>query len=136
VAGASLDLGFEQALERDHDRLGADQLAREPREPHESAHARAELHLRDGLREEVVGARGEAPGTFGDARESRREDHGNSGGPLLRLEPGQRAEAVEPRHHHVEDDRVRRGELDARGPPAVGRGGDVVAVLGEEGLED
>ena len=104
-------------------------------DPEQRPDAREQLVVVERLRDEVVRAGLDRSRLLlADARGD--HDHGQHRGLVVLAQPAADGVAVEPGHHHVEQDQVgllRVDELESR--EAVGRGDDVVSVRREHRLE-
>ncbi len=112
------------------------ELALRPTQREMRADAREQLARLERLGEVVDAAGGERAHLLERLVERGQEDHRHVAGRFVRLEPLAHGEAVEVRHHHVEQHEVRRvgaGALEALGARA---GGDHVETVDREQVDE
>ena len=108
------------------------QLVRQHLQPHQPLHAAEQRHIVDGLGEEVIGTRLEATHPVLRLVERGDHDHGNVLGGRVLLDPPAHLDAVDPRHHHVEQHDVGAGALHRLQRVGTIHGGDDLEIFGRE----
>ena len=124
---------FEQVDHAEDQRFGRVELVAQSPDPEQGSQPGEELDAVEGLVEKVVGAGLEAADLAFDIGERGQHHHRNEAGGTRRLDAPADLEAVEARHHDVEQDRlrrVRRNRLERR--QAIAREADVEAFVGED----